>query len=417
MNSTSQSSAYSVNRVHLPCFKFCIVMVAFILAHTGLEAQEKGTRWVESIRVLSPAPCSVISGRVKVCLQAKGMEHVKAECYVTDDKNPRPQKRMLTPNGIKLDDEGYGTFWLNAKTLPHGPLTVQITSRNSAGECDLYELQLYNTAGRQSPFVGIPDTIPEAARGMQLVFSDDFDGPLSISRDGRGTCYNAHKPTFGDFSGWLFCDPEGPNNPFVQRDTYLIIRAHKAEGTRGSTGLLATVDMDGNGFRATPPCYMECRLMAQSAPGTWPAFWTITNINRGEGDELDVIEAYGGWGEGNPNNTGYWVTSHFWEQKDAEGKPLEHPGKLIEMTKGGQGTSWSQTFHTYGLRIERETTTYYLDDEEVWSHPTNSYSYEQSHVLLVNYAIGGSSGWRINLERYNNTSEMYVDYLRVFEKR
>ena len=26
-----------------------------------------------------------------------------------------------------------------------------------------------------------------------------------------------------------------------------------------------------------------------------------------------------------------------------------------------------------------------------------------------------ASGWKINLERYKNTLEMYVDYLRVFE--
>jgi beta-glucanase (GH16 family) len=174
--------------------------------------------------------------------------------------------------------------------------------------------------------------------------------------------------------------------------------------------------MDGKGFRATPPFYMECRLMAHSAPGTWPAFWTITNINRGQGDELDVVEAYGGWGKGNPNNTGYWVTSHFWAQHDAEGKPLKSPDKLVEMTAGRLGTSWSQTFHTYGLRVDAEHTIYYLDDEEVYRHPTNSFSL-QPHVILINYAIGGASGWQTDLERYGNRSDMYVDYLRVFEQK
>lgn len=407
-----------------------LILIAMLWAFCGLDAQEQKERWVECIRVLSPAPCSEINGRVKVTLQAKGMGPLRAVCYVPDGQKPyKPHECLLAKKGVKLNNEGVGSFILNAKELPHGPLTIQITGENAAGERDLYELQLYNRVGKPSPTAGIPDSIPAAAQGMQLAYCDDFDGPLSISRDGRGTRYNAHKPTFGDFSGWPFSDPEGPLNPFRQRDTYLIIHAQKTLHTlstplahrRGdggeATGLLATVDMDGKGFRAAPPCYMECRLMAQSAPGTWPAFWTITNINQGEGDELDVIEAYGGWGEGNPNSTGYWVTSHFWGQHDAQGLPLEHPGKLIEMTKCKLGTSWSQTFHTYGLLIEKENTTYYLDDEVVWSHPTNSYSYQQPHVLLINYAIGGASGWKINLERYNNTSEMYVDYLRVFEAR
>ena len=394
--------------------KRLVLCLVVVMAVSVVSAQTGNERWVECIQVLSPAPCSVLSGHVKVRLQAKGMTHVTAQCYVRGSKKEKPQMLMLTPKGIRLDEDGIGTFPLNLKNLPHGPLTIQITGEGTTGERDLYELQLYNTGGKAT-VAGIPDTIPAAARGMQLVFSDDFDGPLSISHDGRGARYNAHKPTFGDFSGWPFGNPEGLENPFSQRDTYLIIRAHKDEGTRGSTGLIATVDMDGNGFRAKPPFYMECRLMAQSAPGTWPAFWTITNIHRGEGDELDILEAYGGWGEGNPGSAGYWVTSHFWNQNDAEGKPLKAPAKLIETTAGKLGTSWSQTFHTYGLRVNSLQTIYYLDDEEVWSHPTNHYSYEQPHVILINYAIGGASGWKINLDRYKNTSEMYVDYLRVFE--
>jgi len=399
---------------------YSIILLMCIVSTT--IAQDTKPQWIESIRVLSPLSCSDVSGRVKVRLQAKGLAHLQAQCFVPNRKNPyaKPQKLVLTPKGIKLNNEGIGTFTINTRALPHGPLTVQVIGEGPKGERDLYELQLYNSTGDQRrTAAGIPDTIPAAARGMQLAYSDDFDGPLSISRDGRGARYNAHKPTFGDFSVWPFSDPEGECNPFVQRDTYLIIRARKEAGNdnRASTGLIATVDMDGNGFRAKPPCYMECRLMAQSAPGTWPAFWTITSIHRGKGDELDVVEAYGGWGEGNPNSTGYWVTSHFWEQTDTDGQPLKHPGKLIEMTERRLGTSWSQTFHTYGLLIEADKTTYYLDDEEVWSHPTNSYSYRQPHVILINYAIGGSSGWKINLDRYNNTSEMYVDYLRVFEKR
>lgn len=56
--------------------------------------------------------------------------------------------------------------------------------------------------------------------------------------------------------------------------------------------------MDGEGFFTKAPCYLECRFTAQSAPGTWPAFWTLTSIDRGiNGDELDIVEAYGGVGK------------------------------------------------------------------------------------------------------------------------
>lgn len=33
---------------------------------------------------------------------------------------------------------------------------------------------------------------------------------------------------------------------------------------------------------------------------------------------------------------------------------------------------------------------------------------------MINYSIGGISGWGIDLERYGNGSDMYVDYVRVY---
>lgn len=37
------------------------------------------------------------------------------------------------------------------------------------------------------------------------------------------------------------------------------------------------------------------------------------------------------------------------------------------------------------------------------------------HFFLINYGIGGNSGWPVDLERYNRSSYMYVDYVRVFQ--
>ena len=144
-------------------FLMCIVSTTI--------AQDTKPQWIESIRVLSPLSCSEVSGRVKVRLQAKGLTHLQAQCFVPNRKNPyaKPQKLVLTPKGIKLNNEGIGTFTINTRALPHGPLTVQIIGEGPKGERDLYELQLYNSTGDQRrTAAGIPDTIPAAARGMQL---------------------------------------------------------------------------------------------------------------------------------------------------------------------------------------------------------------------------------------------------------
>ena len=173
--------------------------------------------------------------------------------------------------------------------------------------------------------------------------------------------------------------------------------------------------MDGKGLWVKAPCYFECRFLAHSAPGTWPAFWVLNQTKNLPGDELDIIEAYGGRGEGNPNDSGYYATAHYWQQKDSEGKEVKAPWKHINMLEIGSKTSWSTTFHTYGLRVGKGSTVYYLDNIEVFRHATNRYSGEQPLFFLVNYAIGGASGWKINLERYDNSSDMYVDFIRVYQ--
>ncbi len=377
-----------------------------------------GDEWVQAIRVTRPKLRSRVRGEVPVEFAAPGMAVAKAMCWRQPTED-RPSKWghdvNLTPDGIPLDDRGRGTFVFPTTDFPYGPTCIRVYAHDTRGKRDVFELQLYNLDGVKWD-LGIPDGDPPGAKGMKLAFSDDFDGPLSISKDGRGTRYNAHKPTFGDFSGWPFRDPDWkPAPPFEQVDTFLRIKARKPKGTRGGTGLIATVDMDRKGFRATPPCYLECRLTAQSAPGTWPAFWTITETERGKpGDELDICELYGGVGKGNPNHPGYSIVSHFWRQTDADGrkkKGFRTRPKIMEL--GGR-SYWSTTFHTYAVRTGLRETVYYFDDIEVLRHPTNDHSL-RPHVILINYAIGGISGWPIDLARYGNASDMYVDYLRVYE--
>src|SRR5205814_1509261 len=151
---------------------------------------------------------------------------------------------------LKLDLDGNGSFVFPADEFPNGPITVRIFARNDdARTQDVRELQLYNTGGvvwKQ----GIPKKRPAAAAGMKLAFSDDFDGALSISSDGKGKRYMAHKPGGGDFSGYPFTGPEGSNNPFSPTGTFLRIHASQNPadpGDKGSTGPIGPCDCRANG--------------------------------------------------------------------------------------------------------------------------------------------------------------------------
>lgn len=380
----------------------------------------KGIDFVQSIQVLAPRHCSNIKGDVTVVFEAKGMTRVLARCWSGEGK----WGKDTVLADMKLDSRSRGEFVFHADRYPSGPTTIRLQAIDGKGRQDYCELQVYNLGGvswRQ----GIPKSDPPGAKGMKLVYKDDFDGPLSISPNGRGAKYAAHKTGGGDFSGWPFSDPEGDCLPFGQQDTYLRIHASKPFGTKGRTGILSSIRSDGTGIAVPVPAYFECRLMCHSAPGSWGAFWTLTKGTIGMSkedpryeavkaagcDELDVIECYGGYGPKNPNHGGrYGVTSHWWGQKEMGKAPHAFP----DARKMAGGSSWSWTFHNYGLAITETDTIYYFDDVEVLRHPTGPVTKSQDTWFLINYAIAGISGWPYDLERYGNESDMWVDWVRVY---
>ena len=377
------------------------------------------TEWIQRIQLIEPACRSDVKGKVNVTIKAPGMIQAKAFCWSAPTrKNPSSwgHRVDLTPKGISFKADGTGTFVFPADKFPAGPVNIRIFASNEKGERDLFELQLYNKGG-DIWNQGIPQNAPPAAKGLQLVFTDDFDGPLSISSDGRNARYCANKPLEGNFSGWPFTGVDGPDNPFEQVDSYLRIKARKDENGKASTGLISSASMLGEGFWTKAPCYFECRFIAQSAPGTWPAFWTLNAFDGTPGDELDVIEAYGGMGKGHPNaDDVYCIVSHFWGQKNPDGTPVKEYDTRTPMTQLGGKSNWTETFHTYGVYVGLEETVYYMDNIEVLRHPTNAASCEKPFFFLANLSIGGN-GWPIDLERYGNGSDMYIDYIRVYAEK
>ena len=398
----------------------------------------KGIDFVQSIKVLAPRYCSNVKGDVTVVFEAKGMTRVLARCW--SGEGEWGKDTVLAD--VKLDARSRGEFVFHADRYPAGPTTIRLQAIDGKGHQDYCELQVYNLGGVKWK-QGIPKSDPPGAKGMNLVYKDDFDGPLSISPDGRGAKYAAHKTGGGDFSGWPFSDPDGDCLPFGQQDTYLRIHASKPFGTKGRTGILSSIRPDGTGVAVPVPAYFECRLICHSAPGSWGAFWTLSQgtigmknddpryeATKAAGcDELDVLECYGGYGPRNPNHGGhYGITTHFWGQDkdprlswsrqklpDGSKNPDYKPPHLWAdaMPVGGH-SSWSWTFHTYGLLITEDETVYYLDDVEMLRHPTGPVTKSQDTWFLINYAIAGISGWPYDLERYGNESDMWVDWVRVY---
>lgn len=368
--------------------------------------------------IKTPAYGSEIHGDTTLEVRAPGLRHVIVKSWLPGDSFGKDS----TIGQIDLDEAGRGTILFPADKYPHGPITIRV-SGGEGKTISNYYLMVYNKGG-VAWNEGLPKDAPEPAKGMELVYADDFTDPhLSISRDGQGTTYMSHKPGGGDFSGIPFADHEdSQKTPFSQVDTYLRIRADQSKNT---TGLISSLRKDGTGFTVTAPCYFECRFIAQSAPGTWPAFWAMTrDVYKGlkvPADEFDIIEAYGGEGKGNPNQRGYWIASHYWNQGEDGGKDYSQPRvyKQIAMTElnGAGGSSWFETFHTYGLLIGDEETVYYCDGIEVARHKTSRLARQEPLFFFINLAVGGASRWPIDLSQTSGLADMYVDWVRIYGKK
>ncbi len=367
------------------------------------------------ISVVSPEYCSEVKGDTTIILSVFGFKSVTAKCWKQGDGFGSDS----TVANVNLDSKGGGSFIFHADQYPHGPITLRISGVEGDAKDNCY-LQLYNKGG-VSWNEGIPKNPPPAAVGMELLFADDFDGPLSISRNDPKAKYYSHKPPNGamDFSVHTFSDFESPKNPFAQIGTYLRIRA---SDKLHSSGIISSLKSDGSGITAKLPCYFECKFIGPNAIGTWPAFWllTVETPTIKSCDEIDIIEAYGGEGPGHPNAFDtYMITPHCWNQgeigKAIETRAFKALKNPIRMRSFGIPSAWYEAFHIYGCKITETETIYYCDNIEVGRHETLPMCKKQPLFFMVNLATGG--GWPVDLSRYNGVADMYVDYVRVYQEK
>lgn len=233
---------------------------------------------------------------------------------------------------------------------------------------------------------------------LRPTFTDNFN-TLSVSARGESASrWIAHTPWNGDFGDAAFTDPR-PGFPFRVQDGILDIEARKNPDGKWQSGLLASATPDNAGF-AQRYGYFEMRAELPPGPGTWPGFWLNSNQPHGDprpGVEIDVIEYYGQFTDG------YHSAVHVWNKADPKkSTELDH----VTAVPAGSLTSG---FHTYGVDVEPEWITFYLDRRETWRVATPR-ELQDPLMVLVDLALG--SGWPI--DKTPNPSVMKVDYVHVF---
>lgn len=233
---------------------------------------------------------------------------------------------------------------------------------------------------------------------FSMTFDDEFH-KLDISAHGPGTTWIAHTPWNGDFGDAAFANP-GPDGPFAVSAQGLAITATEGADGKWRSGLICSVDKDGAGQQgfAQRYGYFEMKAKLPTGPGTWPAFWLVGTDKSKSAAEIDVIEYYGAF------DRYFHSTEHVW----VNGRDQRHLSYMEQVPPG----LLSSQYNRFGVLIEPDQTSFYLNRQEIWSTPTPP-EYRQPMYMLANLALGG--GWPT--DRLKSPEVMQIAYIRAYQRK
>lgn len=234
-------------------------------------------------------------------------------------------------------------------------------------------------------------TWTDGFNGAKLNFTDGYRHTPFVSD--TSVAWIDHTPWGGDFGDAAFV-----GTAFSMSGGFLNIKAWRDPATgKWSSGLLSSVDGNGNGFKQQYG-YFEARMKVPGGLGTWPAFW-LGGYPANPRAEIDVVEFYGG------SPTTFHQNVHVWDRGKQTSAAADHISDVAPL-------DLTHDFHIYGVTIFRDFITFYLDGVQQYqvATPTDA---NQPVGVLVNYALG--SGW--GESGVGDPSYLVIDWVRVYKHK
>jgi beta-glucanase (GH16 family) len=157
---------------------------------------------------------------------------------------------------------------------------------------------------------------------------------------------------------------------------------------------------------------VEFRARLPTGRGTWPALWMLgSNIGQvgwPTCGEIDIME-----------NVGFDpLKIHGTVHTDAYNHTLgNHRSGTVEASP----PPW-EDFHVYSMEWTPDRIDIFLDGERYFTFEnegtgTAAWPFDQPHFIIVNLAIGGSWGGQRGIDDSLFPHRMFVDYVRVYERK
>ena len=272
------------------------------------------------------------------------------------------------------------------------------TSGGSGGSSSPAPVAEVSTAAVSSPSSSSSGGVPD---GYRLVFSEEFDGGSIDSSKWNTRHLWGPNWTINDEQQYYVDTNSNPDfgvRPFEFGGGKLKIVANKtpsslmssANNKSYTSGVLTT----HNKFKMKYG-YVEMRAKMPRGQGLWPAFWMLNHYYNGNEPEIDIMEFLG-----RDPDTVYQV----YHSNSGSSGTLEHSGP--DFTSG---------FHTFAVKWTEGELVFYVDGRETNRYRSGNVSNEEMY-LIVNLALGGSWGGKVDDGSTPFPARYEIDYIRAYQR-
>lgn len=275
------------------------------------------------------------------------------------------------------------------------------------------------------------DTTPTSYPGYTLVWSDEFDGD-TVNTDNWGFDIGNGENGWGNGELQYYRE----ENASVD-DGLLIIEATKHQPILdlgdNITARYTSSKLKSEGKVEFKYGRVDIRAVVAKGQGMWSAGWMLglagqdeegNDINWPYRGEIDIFDTIGGTKNNIPQE-GMIVNNMYWNSNGADPSTEYSPSNINEndasahrINNSNEGTTFSNTFHTFSLIWDEDNIEFLLDDVRTQiidiSEGALAETYNNPFYLILNVAIGGS--WPGSPDETTTYPDgMLVDYVRVYQ--
>jgi len=346
-----------------------------------------------------------VTGRYNIRLYAKNSSEKQAVCWIEDNIDNIDGRVYNVSGNMLIGGKGSdypGFVQKDGAQLAPSTHFIKLHIEKGAVIFDKLTFTMIREH-ESSPVISYSKT---DGKDWQLVWNDEFNG-LGLP-DPTKWIYD----TAGNAASW-------GNN---EAQCYTIGRKENAKVENGSLAITAIKeDLEGKKYTSarliskTAWQYgrIEVRAKLPKGRGTWPAIWmmpggwSFKDGNWPEVGEIDIPEHVGY--DLNVIHASAHSKDYQWQAGNQKTGVITVPGA-------------TENFHNYILEWSSEILKVYVDDSCYFTYKNEGFGetkwpYNKPFYLILNLAIGGAWGSVKGIDDAAFPQTMYVDYVRIYQKK